>query len=231
MGCQAVGKGYTDENAFITSQEQTLGFGKHSPAVLEANFYRLMSGELLPEAHFLCLCESLQLDTRVGICFKFLTMKEGLCDGKKLLLYAVLLSSGSDTDKATSIWNLYEKPGERDLPPERLTEMIVDILTLALTLAIEACPADGKTMTSERLRAYQAASRPKISKAAKALTAQFPLAGARLQKPTFLEMIRSKNAVITNLRTVRAQIEQTKAMPQRFAAAYSATSGFASALK
>jgi len=219
MGCQASNKDNSEESRFILTQELSLGFSQHNTSVLEANFYRLMAGGLLTPENVSILCENLHLDARVKAVSLRLSDQAGNCSGKKLLLYAISLSKGSEEDKAAALWNLYAAPGQSCIQPNELEELIWDLLSLALDLA-QDISVFSQIYTSDRLHTYTTAQSHKRAKAVSGLKAAFSPNSLEVAKADFLLMVRTKTVEITSTRALRRVVEQTKAMPTRFSAAF-----------
>jgi hypothetical protein len=230
MGCQAFNKSCTPENTLLSLQEQSLGFRNHIPSVLEAHFYRIMKTDFLSDAQFQALQEVLALDSRVELCYQLLKDKEGRSQGKLLLLFALLQSKGTDEEKAFSIWNLYSDHDGNTLPVKRLQDMIRDTMTLSLTLPV-AFSAPSTTVSRDKLTLYGQTNVPKVAKAVMTMSQLFPAEAGKVSKATFLQLVRNKTVVITNTKAIRSVIEQTRAMPQKFAAAFQPGSGFQTELR
>ena len=228
MGCQTPGRSYSDENTLITLQEHTLGFSPHSTVLLEATFYRLLKNDLLPEASIQPLKLALSLSSVTDKLTKKLSNKDGVCEGRKLLLYSLLLGQGGDRQKAVAIWNVYEE-GE-DMPAKRLEDLLTDIASVSLVLPMDFCEAN-KAVTGDRLRAYFQTLSTKLPKAVNTLKGLFPVIEGRVGKAAFVEVVGNKTAPVTNTRAVRSYIEQTKAMAQKFAAAFDKKAGFQTKLQ
>lgn len=228
MGCQGLNKSYSQENAYISAQEQTLGFTFHSVSVIEANFYRLMQGHYLDPLTYTALKESLSLPNQLDKVLGKVTVKEGQYDGKKLLLYAILLSSGSEREKANAIWN-WQNAGSH-ISTDTLESLLKDLFSLCLILPIDFLPPN-KDITTEKINAYLQTNSPKLTKAAKNTCQLFPNEDGKVMRETFVESVGSKTVGIGSTRSVRSMLEATAIMPQRFAAAFQAESGFQAKLQ
>lgn len=228
MGCQTPGHSYSEENSLISAQEQTLGFGKHPLLFIEATFYRLLRGVELSEPSYQSLKSTLALPAVTDKLLKKLYNSQGVCEGRKLLLYAVLLAQATDQQKALALWNMYEDSDAMTVA--RLEEMLLDIASLSLVLPMDFAEPT-KIVTEQRLREYFERSSSKLPKAVSNLKAMFVLTEEKVAKSTFLNTAGKKTAPVTSTRAIRGYIEETKAMPNKFAAAFKAESGFQTKLQ
>ena len=228
MGCQGLTKSYSDENAHISTQELTLGFSFHSVAVLEANFYRLMRDDCLDASAYAALKDSLSLPNQVDLLLKKLTIQEGVYDGKKLLLYAILLGKGGEGEKGTALWH-WQGAGSHITMAE-LESLLGDLFSLSLVLPLDFCLPTVK-VTQEKLNSYLQTQSPKMLKASKTVCQLFPWTQATLSQRVFLEFVKDKTAAICSTRALRSTLEETPIMPQRYAAAFQPASGFQAKLQ
>lgn len=228
MGCQGLTKSYSDENALISTQELTLGFTFHSIPVLEANFYRLMRDNCLDESAYAALKDCLSLPNHVDLLLKKLTVREGVYDGKKLLLYAILLGKGGEGEKGIALWHW--QGASSHITSEELEILVGDLFSLSLVLPMDFCLPTEK-VTQEKLNSYLQTQSPKLLKASKAVCQLFPWTQGSLSRRVFLEFVKSKSAAICSTRALRATLEETLIMPQRFAAVFQPGSGFQAKLQ
>jgi hypothetical protein len=228
MGCQGLIKSYSDENAYISTQELTLGFSFHSVSTLEANFYRLMHEGYFNDVSYHSLKDSLSLPNQVDLLLKNLSVKEGVYDGKKLLLYAILLGKGGEGEKGLALWNWLGAGNH--ITPSELETLLGDLFSLSLILPLDFTLPTEK-ITQEKLSIYLQLNSSKLLKACKTVCLQFPWVEGRLARQAFLECVQTKIATICTTRALRVTLEETPIMPQKFAAAFQPSTGFQSKLQ
>jgi hypothetical protein len=222
MGCRNSRAG-TEENTLVTACESKLGFSGHSPAELEAAFYKAkLSGSLTDDRLkklMKALCQTDSIDQ-----LKAAKTESGEYDWQKLLTLGLLLSLGTEQEKGEAIWDLYDPSAQEEMDKPQVEFFFTQMIDSALDF-IPSLTQSSK-FNPDRLQTWLSNLKTKKGKFAKDMTSLYLGKEEKLNKKRFLSILTGNSqANLTNCVVIRSRMEEMKMMPSKFANAF-ATKGF-----
>mmetsp|Transcript_32618 Transcript_32618/g.56645 ORF Transcript_32618/g.56645 Transcript_32618/m.56645 type:complete len:229 (+) Transcript_32618:2626-3312(+) len=129
----------TLESQYVNKIENSLGFWKHSPEDVHSAFCRfIVNGTLDRKAIkrvelYLGLKNTQVLDEIVNL----ISPPDQRVPAEVLLVLAILLSTGSDLQKAELLWDLFERDATGEIQRNSLQGLLGSIVNAACSLAVQ----------------------------------------------------------------------------------------------
>ena len=218
MGC-GEDKISTEENAFVTSVESEL-WSPLPCTQVETAFYKSMREGQLSIDKLAKLSKSLGLRFPPAL-LSALTLDQ-VVDIDRLFRLVLLLSVGTTLEKGAALWDWQDAAGSEEMSKGQVEAFIVALTNSALDYVsplVGAEPQIGK----QRLETWLGVLRSKKGKYAKDMANLYLNGGEKVQKHQFLSVLRANaQADVTNPTIIRSRLEEIKAIPPKFANAFSA---------
>ena len=220
MGCRGSRTG-TEENTFVVESEQKLWSRQNTPQSIEAALYKAMTAGSLTSARLTKATSALYFRGSNDIIESIRTGEDSF-DGQKLLILALLHSAGTETEKASAIWDAQDLGLTEEMTKSEVEAFIQQLVSACLDfvmLTITPTPV----FSTDRIQTWLNNLKQKKAKFAKEIAAVYLNGGEKLTKEGFLMTI-AKNAQVnvTNPAVIRARMEEMKMMPAKFASAFAA---------
>lgn len=136
MGCTDSRTDKLDEEKVITSHEHLLGFSKHTSRNTDLVFRKFAYNEAFNENQWSEVCYKLKLATSDlhGTITKFYKQFErnGKYDMKPLLLLSIMLTRGTEVEKAKLLFEIYDYDCTLSLERNEVSAMISDMINVAV---------------------------------------------------------------------------------------------------
>ena len=136
MGCTDSRTEKLDEEKVINSHEQLLGFSKYTSRKVDLVFRKFAYNETFNENQWSEVCSNLRLATSDihGTITKFYKQFErnGKYDLKPLLLLSIMLTRGTEVEKAKLLFEIYDYDCTLDLERSEVSTMISDMINIAV---------------------------------------------------------------------------------------------------
>ena len=136
MGCTDSRTEKLDEEKVINSHEQLLGFSKHTSRKADLLLRKFAYNDTFNQNQWSEVCSNLGLATSDidGTITKFYKQFErnGKYDLKPLILLSIMLTRGTDVEKAKLLFEIYDVDCNLDLERSEISTMISDMIDIAV---------------------------------------------------------------------------------------------------
>lgn len=196
MGCTDSRAGKLDEEKVISTREQILGFSKHNCRKADLVFRKFAYNEAFNENQWSEVCASMKLanEDPYGVIRNFYKQFErnGKYDLKFLLVLSILLTRGTEVEKAKLLFEIYDCDCTLTMDRNEITTMISDIIHISVDklpiLSLDD-PSLGEEVT--KLTTYILKLKYRHKDAVSKLTTEIMNGLSTLRQDVFIEALKS----------------------------------------
>lgn len=222
MGCnnsQGLHDKHTIENQKLGQYERSLCFHKHSIADYEIIIRRLSNSPVPVEIALSRFQSALNFEfpKEFKEALQALFDVAGNIDSRKLLVFSILFGKGSEDNKAEALWYAFDKGAVETMPIASIKEMLKTIIQSSVNVTLEAA-IKSEYFNVNRFLTYKSNLAERMSSLETKLVKHYLHDQQSLSKIDFLAKIKMRpDGLITDPHNVRAMIELTQIIPNKFA--------------
>ncbi|CAG9320805.1 unnamed protein product [Blepharisma stoltei] len=203
-------EGASEENWHVFNFEKRLGFSDYDASEVELAMLRNMKNSLITEFSYRNIESSLKLrykETFRQLVFEKFQAEDGAIDGIKLATLGLLLSRGSEREKMTAIWNIFDEAGKGELDRKQFGVMITTLFLASLGPTIEV--SVNQDFTSNALSKWVEKLDRKIPDSVKEILDFFLDQNPSLSISAFLtKLFEGPRGDLSNTFVIRRQLER-----------------------
>jgi hypothetical protein len=211
----------TLESCYVASVEDSLGFWRHGPEEVHSVFSRfLVNGSLDRRAlKRIEILLSLKNPEALQDIYNLISPPDQRVPVEHLLVFAILLTSGSSLQKAELLWDLFDKDGAGEMQRGNLQGLLGSVVNAATSFSVQVLKPN-KEFSDNRLNKWREDIKVRVNKGRDTLVDNFIGENQVIKREEFFQKLVKNSFEFTTL-AIRERIEKVIYVP------FSAGSAFA----